>query len=373
MARPTLHLIGIFHTQASDAFSHCAFTGKAQRFPRMLREQGWRVIEYANAGSCAEPDEHVPMLSTAEFEAHYGGRDLTAFHGDDAVIGSAGHRLFEERLIEALRERLRPGDIVCHPFGHAHQALLALFPEHDHVETGIGYPTLMKGSWKVFESYAWMHWHQGREQRQGRNYEWVIPNAYDPADWDVIATPGTYLAFLGRICAIKGMDTLRAIADHSRWPIHIAGQGDPTAWRHPNLHYRGVLHGRQRSAFLGGARAVLMPSQFTEPFAGAGVEAQLCGTPLIGQDYGAFTETIEPGLSGFRCHTLAEWLAAIEAAGHLDRRAIAERARARYSLETCGPQYSRVFEAIAELRSGGGWYALPHHHRIAPAVAAAAG
>jgi hypothetical protein len=28
----TLHLIGIFHTQHTAAYGHCAFTGKALRF-----------------------------------------------------------------------------------------------------------------------------------------------------------------------------------------------------------------------------------------------------------------------------------------------------------------------------------------------------
>jgi len=36
---PRLHLIGIFHTQHTAAYSHCAFTGKALRFPKMMQGQ----------------------------------------------------------------------------------------------------------------------------------------------------------------------------------------------------------------------------------------------------------------------------------------------------------------------------------------------
>jgi hypothetical protein len=46
-----LHLVGIFHTQHTAAYSHCAFTGKALRFPKMMQGQGYTVIEYSNAGS----------------------------------------------------------------------------------------------------------------------------------------------------------------------------------------------------------------------------------------------------------------------------------------------------------------------------------
>jgi len=40
-----LHLVGIFHTQHTAAYSHCAFTGKALRFPKMMQGQGYAVIE----------------------------------------------------------------------------------------------------------------------------------------------------------------------------------------------------------------------------------------------------------------------------------------------------------------------------------------
>ena len=351
-----LHLVGIFHTQHTAAFSHCAFTGKALRFPRMMQRQGYRVIEYSNAGSEAGSDEHVEMLSLAEYQLLYGDRSDTAFHGNDATLGTKGHQLFESRLIPALRERLQPEDIICHPFGHAHQQLMAEFPNHQHVETGIGYPTLMPNSFQIFESYAWMHYHQGKEGRNGKNYEWVVPNYYDLDDWDVRTEHGSYLAFLGRITELKGIDTIRAIAEHSSWPIVLHGQGDPSRWQHPNIEYRGPLTGRKRSEFLGNARALLAPTVFTEPFCGMAVEAMLCGTPVVSVDYGAMTETIQPGM-GFRCHTLQDWLDGINDVGTLDRQAIAYRARSIYSLDACGKQYDKIFKQINDLYRAG-WYEL---------------
>ena len=173
MPRPRLHLVGIFHTQHTQAYSHCAFTGKALRFPQMMQTQNYTVIEYSNEGSESTADEHVVMITASEFDTLF-NRSNTAFYGDDATVGSKGHQLFEQRLIPALRERLQPEDIICHPFGHAHQQLMVEFPNHQHVETGIGYPTLMPDSFRIFESYTWMHYHQGKENRNGRNYEWCL-------------------------------------------------------------------------------------------------------------------------------------------------------------------------------------------------------
>ena len=321
----------------------------------MMQTRGYRVIEYCNAGSESTADEHVEMLSQEEFDSFFGSRKKTDFHGDEAYVGSPAHTLFEQKLIAELGSRLQPHDIICHPFGHAHQALMGLFPNNQHVETGIGYPTLMPTSFRIFESFGWMHYHQGKEDRNGANYEWVIPNYFDIDEWEPKYEVGNYIAFLGRICSVKGMDTVLEIARRSPYPVKIAGQGDPSPWAHPNIEYVGPLVGTERSDFLRNARCAIMPTQFTEPFGGSGVEAMLCGTPLIAVDYGAFTETIADGVTGFRCHSLEEWMDAIENCGSLDRQVVSEVARHKYSLEACAVKYDRVFSTLGNLYREG-WY-----------------
>lgn len=314
----------------------------------------YNIVEYSNEGSESEADEHVQMLSVEELNKFFKRKD-SDFFGDKAVVGCRGHQIFEERLISAMRDRVKPGDIICHPFGHAHSRILSDFPNNPHVETGIGYPTVMEGSFKVFESYAWMHFHQGKANRNGSHFEWVIPNYFDVTEWEPSYEPGEYLAFLGRVCQVKGMNTIKAIAENSSYPIKVAGQGDIGPWAHPNIEFIGPISGTQRSEFLRNARACLMPTEFTEPFGGSGVEAQLCGTPLIAVDFGAFTETIEEGVTGFRCKMLANWLEAIELSKYLDRKYIADRARRLYSLERCAKLYDRAFRQISTL-GGDGWY-----------------
>jgi glycosyltransferase involved in cell wall biosynthesis len=322
----------------------------------MMKPFGYEIVEYSNEGSTSEAQEKVVMLSEEEV-AKFFPRKESDFYGDTAVVGCRGHEIFEERLVAALRERVKDFDIICHPFGHAHSALLKLFPNCFHVETGIGYPTLMKGSYRIFESYAWLHYHQALEGRSGTNFEWVIPNYFDLREWEPRGgAGGDYIAFLGRVCPVKGMNTVLEIARRVDLPIKVAGQGDITPWAHPNIEFLGPIKGKERSGFLRNALCTIMPSEFTEPFAGAGVESQLCGTPLIGVDYGAFTETIAPGETGFRCKMLCDWLDAIEACKNLDRDKIAKRARSLYSLEACGEMYDKAFRQLLTL-NGNGWYA----------------
>jgi glycosyltransferase involved in cell wall biosynthesis len=323
----------------------------------MMRNQGYSVIEYSNAGSESEASEHVEILSNQEFYDLYGSRKAQDFFGDLAVIESRGHRLFESKLVNELKQRVKPKDIICHPFGQAHNTLLDVFSDNLHVETGIGYPTTMSRAFHVYESYAWCHYHQGKENRNGTNYEWVIPNYFDISDWKPRYEEGKYLAFLGRICSLKGLDTIKELAKHSPWPIYLCGQGDPSPWEHPNIKYLGPIVGEERSDFLRHARASLMPTIFTEPFGGSGVEGLLCGTPLISVHYGAFSETVQHGVNGFHCHTLQDWIDAVHEASELDRKTIATEARRKYSLESCGLKYDKVFTDLYHLYDKG-WYTL---------------
>lgn len=356
-----LHLLGLAHTVSDDAHSHCAFTGKCVKFPAMMRPLGYEVVHYGVEGADTAAHEQVTIMTRAEQTALRGhdGSDAAKFVGDDAVTTSPLYVEYNRRLRLALSHRVAPDDLVLLPFGHGHAAAveglgLTL------VEMGIGYPTLYGAApFKIFESAAWMHWHQGRANRNGSNYEWVIPNYFDVDAWDVSLRPQpTTLVYFGRICEAKGLPTVVEIARHRPdLRVVLCGQGDPSPYlTAPNITYHPPVAGRARSALLGQAAAVLMPTVFTEPFGGVAVESMLCGTPVLSTTYGAFTETIEDEVTGFRCYTLGDWLAALERVPSLDRQAIADRARRRYGYARVGRMYDRAFCQIADLH-GAGWYA----------------
>ena len=61
----------------------------------------------------------------------------------------------------------------------------------------------------------------------------------------------------------------------------------------------GEIADREKSAFLSGAIALLMPIDWPEPFGLVMIEAMACGTPSIVFDRGAVREIIEDGLTGW--------------------------------------------------------------------------
>lgn len=358
-----LHLLGLPHTISHPSFSHCAFTGKVQRFPSMMKSQGYEVIHYGVEGAETEAAEHVTVMTRDEQNELRGhnGSDPSKFFSDDANSGTKLYAEYNKRLRRALCERVTQADLVLLPFGHGHEAAVSGLP-FTLVESGIGYPTLYSGAaLKIFESYAWLHWHLGKRDSLGKNYEWVIPNYFDARDWDVApeltALGEQTVVFLGRLIEQKGLATVVALAkERPDIRFVICGQGDPAPYlTESNIEYRQPVEGRERSVLLGDALAVLTPTQFTEPFGGVAVEAMMCGTPVLTTPFGAFTETVEDQVTGFRCHTLGDFLAGLSLAPTLDRRYIAARARALYGYARVGKMYDRAFQQIADL-SGPGWY-----------------
>jgi glycosyltransferase involved in cell wall biosynthesis len=366
MTRPTLHLPAVPHTVTRPEWSQCAFTGKVLRFSPMMRAQGYDVIHYGVEGSESGATLQVDVMTAAQQASLLGGQQQDPRAGSqhmapDDPIKIAMYTTFNRLLRPLLLKYANPGDIVCLPFGLAHKdAVSPPLPGLAAVETGIGYHWAVLPFFRVFESYAWMHFCYGQGLgATGRyvasDYNWVIPNYYDLADWPVRRRGrGDYVLYFGRIIPEKGLDIVKAVAnERPDLRFVLCGRGDPTPWVGRNVEYLPPALGRERAAVLAGATALMMPSRGVEPFGGSGVEAQLVGTPVLAPDCGAFVETIEHAVSGYRCRTLTDWLDGLDRAPRLDRKQIARRAARLYSLEACGPRYARVFEQVAD--SGISW------------------
>lgn len=403
MTRPTLHLPAVPHTVTHPDHSHCAFTGKVLRFAPMMRAQGWDVIHYGTDQAQSGATEDVVLMTVEEQEALLGHKhhhDAAAFIGNDAKADSDLYKQFNFSLREALLERVKPGDIICAPFGKAHEQALYNFPllkqgldrseKAFAIETGVGYPDVFL-PYRVYETEAWRHYHLGHPHRggQGSPWEWVVFNYFDITEWDLGTgagdAKGPYVLYFGRINDNKGLLVVTEMA--KRRPdlrFVICGQGDPTFYlrQAKNIEYLPPVSGRARSKLLGEALCVLMPSRYVEPFGGVTAEAQLCGTPVLGSVFGSFTETIEHGVDGYRCRMLGDWLAALErverwhagdrsesawlrrARGEMESRQIIRlQAQRKYGLETAGEKYTEIFETIATLRDQG---YLTHQSRLGP-------
>ena len=168
-----------------------------------------------------------------------------------------------------------------------------------------------------------------------------------------------YLAFLGRICPEKRADRAIRIAAAAGEMLKLAAKVDkidaayfaaeiaPMLNGHAELI--GEINDAEKPAFLAGAKALLMPIDWPEPFGLVMIEAMACGTPVIAYDHGSVPEVIEDGVTGFIVRNEAEAVAAVRRLGTLDRRVIRQRFEARFSARRMAEDYVGVYESLTRV------------------------
>ena len=162
-------------------------------------------------------------------------------------------------------------------------------------------------------------------------------------------------AFLGRISPEKRPDRAIEIAARLGKPLKMAAKvdaADKAYWEtvikpmidaHPLVEFIGEIGDDQKSAFLGGAEALLFPIDWPEPFGLVMIEAIACGTPVIAFRCGSTSEIIEDGATGFLVDTLDQAVAAAGQAHRLDREAIRARFDLRFSATAMARRYLDVY------------------------------
>lgn len=363
-------VLGLPHTVTSPRFSSCAYTMKVWNLCRMMKDRGHEVVHLGNETSHPVADENVAVASFEQWSRVYDhpGRDFfdtsveTTEHKDF-------HRLFTDNMRRALEERIGDGHdaIICITWGGPqHEATYSLRQSAFVVESGIGYE-YPAADYRVFESYAWLHTLLGRDRHlQGEKWYWVvIPNAFDPEMFEYRETPDGYFLYLGRLNDDKGVGLAVDVARRTGRKLKIAGQGNPDRFLDGNSHveYLGLVGVEERKELLAGAAALLCPTFYIEPFGGVAVEAQLSGTPVITTDWGAFTETVLPNVTGFRCRTIDHFEYAARNIDKIDP-ANCRKWAMNYSLSSIGGMYEEYFQMLLNLRGEGFYTSHPDRPQL---------
>jgi glycosyltransferase involved in cell wall biosynthesis len=167
-----------------------------------------------------------------------------------------------------------------------------------------------------------------------------------------------YLAFLGRISPEKRPDRAIEIAARCGLPLKIAAKVDradqeywedliaPMVRAHRNVEYIGEIGEHEKSDFLGGARALLFPIDWSEPFGLVMIEAMACGTPVIAYRNGSTPEVIDHGLTGEIVESIEASVEAVERVQALDRAAVRSIFETRFTVERMARDYVDIYGSL---------------------------
>ena len=192
----------------------------------------------------------------------------------------------------------------------------------------------------------WLQW-------QGTVYYGVPNDLYTFRD-----TPGTYLAFLGRISPEKGVEHAIAIARHVGMPLKIVAKVDRVDRVYfqevirpllddPLVEYLGEMGEHDKNIFLGQAYALLFPIEWPEAFGLVMFEAMACGTPVIAYRRGAVPEILTDGVTGWIVAGYEEAVQAVSRVATLSRARCRQVFEERFVVARMVQDYVHLYQRLA--------------------------
>ncbi|HWP07077.1 MAG TPA: glycosyltransferase family 4 protein [Polyangiaceae bacterium] len=177
-----------------------------------------------------------------------------------------------------------------------------------------------------------------------------------------------YLAFVGRASPQKGLDRAISIAMRSKTKLKIAARiyaeergyfseviAPLLAKAGPLVEFVGEVAGEAKDELLRGARALLFPISWAEPFGLVMIEALATGTPVIAWRNGSVPEVIDHGRTGFIVESEEAAVSAIGVLDSIERAACRASFERRFSAARMASDYVEVYRTLTERCSGADW------------------
>ena len=351
------HILGLPHTVTSKEFNACAYTQKVVKFGKMMTERGHTVIHYGHEDSDLICTEHVSVLTNEDFKIAYGDYDWRTNFFKYDMNDHAYQTFFKNAIIE-VGKRKQKNDFILPFWGSGTRPVCDAHPDLICVEPGIGYAGGHWARWKIFESYAIYHAYYGIKAVGTCMQDWydvVIPNYFDPDDFEFKEKKQDYFLFLGRVYSGKGVDIAVQVTKEVGAKLVIAGQNPEERTFPDHVEFVGYADVEKRKELMANAKGAFVASQYIEPFGGVQVELLFSGTPTITSDWGSFVENNIHGVTGYRCRTFDQFVWAAKNIDKIDPRNCREYAE-NYTLEKVAPMYEEYFQMVLDVHQGKGWY-----------------
>ena len=186
----------------------------------------------------------------------------------------------------------------------------------------------------------------------------VVHNPIDVEEWPFRPDKEDYVLWIGRMSPDKGPHRAIAAAREAGTRLILAGPVQPGQEEffreevepdlgHDGVEYVGEADGEAKRRLYQGARALLMPIRWQEPFGLVLVEALASGTPVIAFPEGSAPEVVEHGRTGFIVDDEHAMAAAIGHLSDLDPAECRRSCEERFSVDAVVSGYEDVYRAVA--------------------------
>lgn len=167
------------------------------------------------------------------------------------------------------------------------------------------------------------------------------------------------LVFIGRMNQDKGVHTAIEVARRTGLDLAIAAKmREPVERRYfdtvirPQLgrgiEYVGEIDHAAKISLLRGARALINPIQWPEPFGLVMAESLACGTPVVASHRGAAPEIVDDGATGFLADTPESLAAAAEDVVYIDRRRCRDRIERHFSMDHMAREHEAFYCSVIQ-------------------------
>lgn len=185
-----------------------------------------------------------------------------------------------------------------------------------------------------------------KDHAKRHNSELYVYNGLDPSEYVYNENKDNYFLFLSKTSRReKGLDTAIRIAKKMNINLKIGGGFGISL--SSKIKYYGEVGGKIKTDLLAGAKALLFPIRWDEPFGLVLIEALVSGTAVIATPMGAVPEIITPDV-GFLCNNEQDFINAIENIGSIKPSNCRERVMQNFTDIIMANNYIKYYQMFSK-------------------------
>lgn len=353
----TFHVLSVPMYPTRKEITLSAFVQKVYKFCKHMTKRGHTVYHYGHPDSDVPCTEHFDVVSYETHQKDYNNQDWKTFIREDTETST--HKEFNGNANKILKNTTKKDDIILAFWGYGNQGACQNIQGHI-VEPSIGYNSCFAPN-RVFETYNHMHTILGiaKSEVKVKNLDprigeprWsdhVIAPGFEEEDFTFSDKKDDHLLFLGRMKDAKGICEAQGVAQATKTKIKFVGPQNMKNSLNKNCKYSEFIDTvsfEERAKLLSGAKALMMPSLYTEPCGWGMIEAFFSGTPVISTDWGGMSEYNLHGVTGYRCRSFGEFYHAVMRINDINPENCKKWAKSKFLVEDMCNNYENYFNLL---------------------------